>query len=212
MDALSIRIARAISRIVRWSVISSSTEDVDPYPTQGINYLGKDGIAQIWYPYGFNAHAPRGSLNLMWAMAADSNAYVAMPGSPQERVKVAEGEVVMYHPKTGAKVHMKEDGSILIDSPTSVDVEAVNWINLTAPFVNVSDELTTGGDVDVTGQVTTSSHARIGGAIIHTGGQLGFHSSTPVTQQTITGGSGGVPALINLLTALDAMGIIVDGT
>jgi hypothetical protein len=41
---------------------------------------------------------------------------------------------------------------------------------------------------------------------------LGFHGATPVTQQTVTGSRGDGTALANLLTALDALGLIVDGS
>jgi hypothetical protein len=42
--------------------------------------------------------------------------------------------------------------------------------------------------------------------------QLGFHGATPVGQQTVTGSRGDGTALANLLTALDALGLIVDGS
>lgn len=44
------------------------------------------------------------------------------------------------------------------------------------------------------------------------GDTVGFHGATPVTQQTVTGSRGGNAALASLLTALDALGLIVDGS
>lgn len=41
---------------------------------------------------------------------------------------------------------------------------------------------------------------------------LGFHGATPVAQQTVTGSRADGTALTNLLTALDALGLIVDGS
>lgn len=41
---------------------------------------------------------------------------------------------------------------------------------------------------------------------------IGFHGATPVTQQTVTGSRGGNAALASLLTALDALGLVVDST
>ncbi|MEU3851725.1 hypothetical protein [Streptomyces sp. NPDC029554] len=41
---------------------------------------------------------------------------------------------------------------------------------------------------------------------------LGFHGATPVGQQTVTGSRADGTALANLLTALDTLGLIVDGS
>ena len=124
MDPLRLRIARVVSRIVRWAMVEGDSADGDPYQTQRLTYLGKSGDSVSWYPYGFNANAPGGSLALMLAVAGDSSSTVHIPGSPRERPKVKVGEVVLYHPKTGAKVLMKEDGGILIESAGTVDVIA----------------------------------------------------------------------------------------
>lgn len=164
MDAISTRIARVVARVVRWSVIESTRLDEDPYPHQRVSYLGKEGEAQTWYPYGYNALAPRGSLALMWALAGDSNAYVAMPGSPQQRVKVLEGEVVMYHPLTGSKVHFKQDGSIDIESALAINVNGGADVNVTADNILITGEtkvegFTTMNNVHVLGTLVVEGNS-----------------------------------------------------
>jgi phage gp45-like len=130
MDVLRLRMARMVSRIVRWAVVNASGVDENPYPTQGVKYLGKEGLSQVWYPYGFNAHAPNGTLSMMFAIGGDAGSSVHMPGSPQERIKMNSGEVVMYHPASGSKVHMKDDGSIAVESNATIDVHATGQVNI----------------------------------------------------------------------------------
>jgi len=172
MDPLRLRIARMISRVVRWAEIANTGTDADPYPTQRVNFLGKEGNAQTWYPYGFNALAPRGSLGLMLAIGGDSGSQVVLPGSPQERVKVLAGEVVVYHPQTKAKVHMKTDGSISIDAPVSVDVTAptINatataTANVTAPAIGMTGAVAITGTLAVSGISNFTGDATFVGAI-----------------------------------------------
>ena len=42
--------------------------------------------------------------------------------------------------------------------------------------------------------------------------KISFHGATPVVRQTVTGSRGGNAALASLLTALDAIGAIIDNT
>ncbi|MGW1616376.1 hypothetical protein ACWCQZ_44410 [Streptomyces sp. NPDC002285] len=49
-------------------------------------------------------------------------------------------------------------------------------------------------------------------SILGTENKLGFHGATAVAQQSVTGSQGDGTALANLLTALDALGLIVDGS
>jgi hypothetical protein len=53
-------------------------------------------------------------------------------------------------------------------------------------------------------------------AAVHTidaaANQLGFHGAEPVAQQTVTGSRADGTALASLLTALDALGLITDGS
>lgn len=41
---------------------------------------------------------------------------------------------------------------------------------------------------------------------------IGFHGETPVTRQTVTGSRGANAALASLLTALDTLGLVTDGS
>ncbi|QIP87632.1 hypothetical protein GLX30_30430 [Streptomyces sp. Tu 2975] len=58
--------------------------------------------------------------------------------------------------------------------------------------------------------------AALYGAVVHTidpdANQLGFHGETPVSRQTVTGSRADGSALASLLTALDALGLITDGS
>jgi hypothetical protein len=58
--------------------------------------------------------------------------------------------------------------------------------------------------------------AALFGGAVHTidgaANELGFHGATPAGQQTVTGSRDGNAALASLLTALDTIGLIADGT
>ena len=159
MDQLRLRMARMLSKVVRWAVVNGVSVDEDPYPVQEVKFLGIEARSQTWYPYGFNANAPNGTLSLMWAIGGDPGSAVHMPGSPRERVKVKAGEVVMYHPATGAKVQMEEDGviridaarEVFIDSPTSVNITGGTGATVVAPIILLDGDVTVTGTLNVTG-------------------------------------------------------------
>ncbi len=150
MDPLRLRMARVIARVVRWAVVEAPGNDTDPYPTQRMGFLGKIGTSQTWFPYGFSAHAPAGALALMFAVGGDSDAHVHLPGSPQSRPELKQGEVVMYHPASGAKVHFQEDGSIEVTSAIDVTINGGAAVNVNAINIGLT------GDVTITGNAVVS--------------------------------------------------------
>lgn len=68
---------------------------------------------------------------------------------------------------------------------------------------------TINGDTTIGGSLTVNFDAALGNAATDT---ISFYGAAGATQQTITGSRGGNAALASLLTALDALGIIVDSS
>jgi hypothetical protein len=131
-----------------------------------------------------------------------------MPISGPDRIRLRDGEVVVFHPKTGAKVHFKEDGSIAIESPS--DVKVIAGGDLTATVSGsasiAATSITLDGNAEVTGDAT------LGGDLNHDGSGIGFYGAAPIAKPTVTGADGNIPALQSLLGHLETMGLLVDNS
>lgn len=80
-------------------------------PVQQVEFLGKATDAFRIFPYGMSANVPVDFLCMLFP-----NGWF-LPMSPLKRpVGLESGEVVFYHPITGAKTVYKNDGSIETDS------------------------------------------------------------------------------------------------
>lgn len=66
--------------------------------------------------------------------------------------------------------------------------------------------------IDPTDQVSLGYGAEIGGAMRHSGRELGFYGANPVSRPIITGSRSDGTALANLLDQLQSTGLIVDRT
>ena len=71
----------------------------------------------------------------------------------------------------------------------------------------INGTATVNGTTSLLGAATT-----IANTLQHTGNQLAFYNSAPVTQQTVTGCRSDGTALASLLTALKNLGLIKDQT
>lgn len=153
----------AIKGMIRWARTSKDGSDAGQIPVQQVEYLGKVGDAASWMPYGFHALAPAGELALVVSLQGNPESRVAIVGSPTSRPKLAAGEVVVYHPRTGTKIHLKNDGT--------VEVEASS-VTITAESLTVDGDLTVTGDTAL-GAAVTSAGVNIGSTHVHGGVQTG---------------------------------------
>lgn len=133
-------------------------------PVQQVSHLGKASNSVPWFPYGFDANVPPNELSvLLGLLGRDSRAH--LPGSPGKAPATQLGEVVVFHPTTGSKVHFLQDGSIqVVAGLASVVVTATGGITLNPGAVPV----TINGDLVVTGSITAASVAASGGVTIGT--------------------------------------------
>lgn len=112
-----------LKNLIRWAVINAIADDTQQFPIHQVDYLGKTADATAWYPFGFHANPGSSTLALLFSLGSNAENRVALPGSPRERIKqLSGGEVVMYHPATGSKVHFKADGSIDMDVKVDLNV------------------------------------------------------------------------------------------
>lgn len=159
-------IVNMLKSIVRWAVLNSISSDDKDFPLHKTTYMGKAGDAAAWYPYGYHANPGKDTLALMFAMNADCENRVVMPGSPKERIDplmptpLAEGEVVMYHPTSKSYVHFKEDGTIDIDSQLDVNVRTVGDLNAIVAG-DMTADVEGNVDADIEGTTTVNSAGAI---------------------------------------------------
>jgi hypothetical protein len=128
--------------------------------------------------------------------------------------QVAEGNLTVTDFVKGYRFRV--DGGALDLEATGADLIVSNWsgtgFNGTQrSYFRLSADAQ---NIQVAGKVEFT--AALYGAVRHVldgaANTVGFHGATPVAQQTVTGSIGDGTALANLLTALDALGLIVDGS
>jgi hypothetical protein len=121
-----------IKSLLRWAKTTRDEADADAWPTHQVSYMGKVGKSLAWFPFGFHANVPKENLTLVMSMQGNPEARVDLPGSPLSRPVAEPGEVVVYHPATGSKVHFKESGDVDVESVGDVNVDAAVNVNVTA--------------------------------------------------------------------------------
>jgi len=111
------RLINMIRNMTRRSVITLAGDDAGDYPVQQITYLGKATECEMISPYGLHANLPVGvTLLTTWSVQGQEDNRVGMGYTPKLRPKeLPEGELVLYHPLTGSKIHYKNNGDIDID-------------------------------------------------------------------------------------------------
>ena len=137
------------------------------FPEQQGESLGRVGDWAIVYPYGFYADAPAGTLFAKFDDGAN------MPVTESRPKDGEPGEPMLFHPKTGARIIMRNDGSIDV---LPADGQAVNLgsggegiaregdeVEITVPIGAFTDtNPVSGGDtsplviVTLTGTITSS--------------------------------------------------------
>ncbi len=152
-----------LKQLLRVGVVSNEGADSDTIPVQQLSYHGKKGNSLAWLPYGFHSIAINDSLCLILAANANSEERMHIATSMLDRPQGAPGEVFVFHPQTGTRIHLKNNGDVDIISTNDVNVTAEGDINATATDVNVtaSGDITAiaGGDINATatGNLITTS-------------------------------------------------------
>lgn len=203
-------VRKMLGKLIRWAVTETGPVDKGAYQSQQIGYLRRPGSksASI-YPYGFNALAPEDILSILLSISGQGDARAHMPISGPDRVKVKPGEVVVYHPATGSKIHFKANGDIDIKAEEQVNIDAVrldatisgNHVLRGTLILIPTSVATIQGDLAVTGDV------EIDGDLNHDGTNVGFYGGTPVAFQDLTGTATSNVLLQNLLAALGPNGL-----
>ncbi len=139
--------------MIKWIRTSNAMNDEIQLPVSQISYHGVGASGVHWFPYGYHANIPAETLAIAFLLEANPESKILLAGSPLSRPPgLLVGEVSLYHPDTGSKVLMKNDGSVEV---TAAKLRVV-------------------GDLEVTGAtalgaVVTSSGQDISGTHTHAG-------------------------------------------
>ncbi len=137
-----------IRSMIHWGSTTRANDDSGDFPIQQIGYMGKISEAVMWFPAGFHSNVDSNELALILSVQGNSEAKIGLPGTPAKRPKIATGEVVVYHPKSGSKIYFKDNGSIVVTSSTGVTIDT--------PTTLVTGDMTVEGQLDATGGVVVT--------------------------------------------------------
>lgn len=131
--------------IVR-AVVTNGGKDDTARPTQQLKYLGGTVDAEIFFPYGMHANLPVNATAIMFSMMCQSSNKIAMGSLPNRRKTLPVGDVMFYHPLTGAEIHFTGNGGI--------NTQTANGESF---FIN-GVEITSDGDVITASGISLNKH------------------------------------------------------
>lgn len=150
-------LANKIRSLIHWGATTRTHDDAGDFPIQQIGYMGKIGEVVMWFPAGFHSNVDTDELALILSIQGNPEAKIGLPGTPAKRPKIATGEVVVYHPKSGSKIHFKDDGSIVLTSGTGVTIDA--------PTTLVTGEMTVQGEFNAQAAMNVTGDTQLGSAV-----------------------------------------------
>ena len=139
-----------LRNLIKRAVVSGPYDDTLPgAPLQQISYEGKVVTAEMLHTYGLFANMPTDkTLCLVFAVGDDDDNLTAIGYTPLLRPEgVEEGEVVYYHPITGSKIHLRNNGDIDIEVADGSEDETGGNANIT---ITKGLNIVVGGDAKVT--------------------------------------------------------------
>lgn len=146
LSELALQMRGMVSRgVVRTTKDEAETQTVDVSL-----YAGHDLTdVEVLYPTGFASRAEDNGLVVVLAIGGDGGDRVALPiASPGNRLGNLEpGEVALYSPVDGSRVHIKADGSMEIIATGSVKVNSAGPVDVSTP---APVTITSGGSITCT--------------------------------------------------------------
>ena len=134
-------------------------DDSDYYPLGQCSYNKKTAYFTRLLPYGISSLEPEGSFVLIINSQGHESVKYGIPSAMMDRFKgLKEGEVALYNSITGVYVFLKEDGTVEINTNTTID-----------------------GDLDITGNLNVSGDVNISGNLVVNGVDFSTHFHGNVT-------------------------------
>lgn len=166
--------------LLKLAIISFAGDDSKQVPEQQVSYNGKPCQSIAWYPYGFHAIADEDCFCVIGTIGANSEERVHLVTSMLKRPRGEKGEVFVYHPNTGNKIHFKNDGTVVLEATSDVTVITPTKVVLDAPDVEIT------GNLDVTGDVGVGGDVGVTGAV-DLASTLTVLGNTTLTEEVVSG-------------------------
>lgn len=168
-----------LNDLIKLCRFSKRESDTGQFPIQQVEYLEKTGDSFVVLPYGMHANIPADFLGLL--LSAKEQDRFVIPLSSKERVHpVASGELVLFHPVTGSKVHFKNNGDIDIETAAdinatcnNINVSAAAKATVTAPDIALIGDVAITGTLSISDAVTAASSVAVAGALTQGGKDVG---------------------------------------
>lgn len=109
------------------------------YPDQQADIMGRVGDYIIIYPYGMYCNLPSDVL------AEEIKPGMLVPITVVRPDDVAQGEPVIYHPVTNARITFRNNGDIDIQSNTIINVDSTTKVVVTSPDIELIGNAKLGG-------------------------------------------------------------------
>lgn len=118
---------------------------------------------EVWQAPGFSSVPQAGAEALLFAVGNDPSHFLALIAEPSRRMgRMAGGERGMYGP-TGARVTIRQGGTVEILGGTlvkivspNVTIQATGTVSVTAPAILLNGPVTIGGALTVEGSITAT--------------------------------------------------------
>jgi len=181
---------RRLVNLVSWVNKTNVLKDDQQFPMNQYSYMRKVKNIVVIYPYGMTANAPVNNLGVKINVGHEENAFAIEMSEDNRPKKLEPGEAAFGNWVKDTRIFFKADGGIEIISKAKIDIISEGDVNVTAPNVNVTADLTTingnvkiNGDLDVTGAIVGGTVATSGGVDLDTHVHL-KEAVPPVVGQT----------------------------
>ena len=124
------------------------------FPQQQGKALDRVGDMFVASPYGLYSNLPDGQL----FKVIDEDGRVVLGLTVERPDGIEQGEVVVFHPGTDTKIHLKNNGDIDIES-AKVNITASDSVNIDAPTTNIGvggKKIALNNDPIVAGKIVAS--------------------------------------------------------
>jgi len=151
----------ALRTLITRARVSLSLSDSSNFPRTQATWNGTTKPVETIWPYGLAGRAPSDSLLLLFRVNGTTEDRAGIAMDPLRRFKdLADGEVVVGSPFSGANVHFKANGDIEVTGPANLIASITGSATVTAP-----------GGADVNGvQIDSAGNVTIPGTLTVTGG------------------------------------------
>ena len=146
MEKFKRKVLNKFLQIIRQGYYSVVSSDTSEYPQAQVTSNKKATLVTRLSTYGICANPPKDAhVEMFQSQGQESTKFGIFNDFLRRKKGLAEGECALYNTLTGAIVCMKADGSIAIESDTSIDgkapvinIEADTEANVTAPTINAN--------------------------------------------------------------------------